>query len=115
MGTTTTYGVISTNIVIWLVTLIVDENLMINLSQHYWLIMLSNLIIDWLLLPGRTNERVSYIEAYLKTNKLFRDFTNESEDPVFTKVCRWPIYYIHDSTGWSSIDVYVLINAMKSM
>jgi len=35
---------------------------------------------------GRDSEKVAYIEAYLKANRMFRDYTNSGEDPVFSKV-----------------------------
>jgi len=42
--------------------------------------------ISYLTQTGREADKVSYIEAYLKANKLFRDYSNSSQDPVFTKV-----------------------------
>ena len=44
------------------------------------------LVINFPSLTGREADKVAYIEAYLKANKLFRDYTNTSQDPVFTKV-----------------------------
>ena len=43
---------------------------------------------------GRESDKVAYIEAYLKANKLLRDYTNSSQDPVFTKVSG-SVFYIH--------------------
>jgi len=42
--------------------------------------------INYLNLSGRAEEKVRYIEAYLKAEGLFRDYTNASQDPVFTDV-----------------------------
>lgn len=36
---------------------------------------------------GRGEEQIKYIEEYLKANKMFRDYNNPDEDPVFTEVC----------------------------
>ena len=35
---------------------------------------------------GRSEERVAFIEKYLKANKMFRHFENVEEDPVFSEV-----------------------------
>ncbi|XP_046857260.1 cytoplasmic aconitate hydratase-like isoform X2 [Xenia sp. Carnegie-2017] len=35
---------------------------------------------------GRDEERIAFIEKYLKANKLFRHFENAEEDPVFSQV-----------------------------
>ncbi|KAK3598618.1 hypothetical protein CHS0354_019877 [Potamilus streckersoni] len=35
---------------------------------------------------GREESKLQYIETYLKANKLFRDFNNPEEDPVFSQV-----------------------------
>ncbi|XP_067939394.1 cytoplasmic aconitate hydratase-like isoform X2 [Watersipora subatra] len=42
--------------------------------------------ISYLTQTGRSTDRVAYIEAYLKANRLYRDFTDASEDPVFSKI-----------------------------
>ena len=35
---------------------------------------------------GREEKKLAYIEAYLKANKLFRDYNNPEQDPVFSEV-----------------------------
>lgn len=35
---------------------------------------------------GRGEEHIKFIEDYLKANKLFRDYTNPEQDPMFTEV-----------------------------
>ncbi|XP_072040260.1 cytoplasmic aconitate hydratase-like isoform X4 [Amphiura filiformis] len=35
---------------------------------------------------AREEDKVKYIEAYLKANHMFRDFTNANEDPIFSEV-----------------------------
>lgn len=45
-----------------------------------------NKTLDYLRLTGRSDEQIAYIEAYLKAQGLFRDYTNASQDPVFTDV-----------------------------
>jgi len=36
--------------------------------------------------PGRDEEKMQVVEAYLKANKLFRNYSDPSEDPVFSQV-----------------------------
>jgi len=38
------------------------------------------------LLPGREESKIAQIEAYLRANKMFRNFTNAEEDPIFSQV-----------------------------
>jgi len=45
-----------------------------------------NKTLDYLRLTGRSEEQIAYIEAYLKAQGLFRDYSNASQDPVFTDV-----------------------------
>ena len=35
---------------------------------------------------GRDEQRIAFIEKYLKANKMFRHFENPDEDPVFSQV-----------------------------
>jgi aconitate hydratase len=35
---------------------------------------------------GRDEQRIAFIEKYLKANKMFRHFENQDEDPVFSQV-----------------------------
>jgi len=42
--------------------------------------------LDYLRLSGRSEEQIAYIEAYLKAQGLFRNYTDPSQDPVFTDV-----------------------------
>ncbi|XP_070547290.1 cytoplasmic aconitate hydratase-like isoform X2 [Ptychodera flava] len=42
--------------------------------------------ITYLKQTGRDEDKVKFIEAYLKANKMFRDFTNADEDPEFSQV-----------------------------
>ena len=35
---------------------------------------------------GRDQSRIEFIQAYLKANKLYRDYTNSEQDPAFTEV-----------------------------
>lgn len=42
--------------------------------------------IDYLRLSGRADNKIAYIEAYLKAQNMFRDYTNASQDPTFTDV-----------------------------
>ena len=39
-----------------------------------------------LLLLGRDEEKLKLVESYLKTNKMFRNYSDPSEDPVFSEV-----------------------------
>lgn len=38
------------------------------------------------LLIGRDEEKVRVMEEYLKATKLYRNFSDKSEDPVFSEV-----------------------------
>jgi len=42
--------------------------------------------IKYLSNTARDEQKLKVIETYLRTNKIFRDFTNEKEDPVFSKI-----------------------------
>jgi len=42
--------------------------------------------LDYLRLTGRAEDKIAYIEAYLKAQGLFRDYLNSATDPVFTDV-----------------------------
>ncbi|XP_050400108.1 cytoplasmic aconitate hydratase [Patella vulgata] len=42
--------------------------------------------LTYLRQTGRETEQLNIIENYLKTNKMFRNYSNSEEDPVFTKV-----------------------------
>ena len=42
--------------------------------------------LEYLRQTSRDEQKIAYIEEYLKRNKLFRDFRNQNEDPVFTSV-----------------------------
>ena len=35
---------------------------------------------------GRDEEKIAFIEKYLKANKMFRHFEDTSEDPIFSEV-----------------------------
>ena len=36
---------------------------------------------------GRDESKLAIIESYLRCNKMFRDYSNPEQDPIFTKVC----------------------------
>jgi hypothetical protein len=38
------------------------------------------------LCSGRSEEKLKIVEAYLRANKMFRNFEDASEDPVFSEV-----------------------------
>ena len=40
----------------------------------------------WILLQGREEKKISMIEAYMKANRMYRDFNNTEQDPVFSEV-----------------------------
>ena len=40
----------------------------------------------FLYLAGRDKSKVTTVEKYLKANRMYRNFNDASEDPVFTKV-----------------------------
>jgi len=42
--------------------------------------------LHYLKLTGRPEKKIAYIEAYLKAQRLFRDYRNASQDPVFSDV-----------------------------
>lgn len=42
--------------------------------------------IQYLRLTGRSEEKIAYIEAYLKAQGLFRNYEDSSADPVFSDV-----------------------------
>ncbi|KAK6179534.1 hypothetical protein SNE40_011866 [Patella caerulea] len=42
--------------------------------------------LSYLKQTGRETEQLNIIENYLKTNKMFRNYSDSDEDPVFTKV-----------------------------
>ncbi|XP_053387379.1 cytoplasmic aconitate hydratase-like isoform X2 [Mercenaria mercenaria] len=42
--------------------------------------------LQYLRQTGREEEKISLIEAYLKANKMFRNFTDAAEDPIFSQV-----------------------------
>jgi aconitate hydratase len=42
--------------------------------------------MDYLKQTGRDEKKLKLIEQYLKATKLFKDYTNEKEDPVFSRV-----------------------------
>ena len=37
-------------------------------------------------LPGRSEEALECVEAYMKATKMFRDYNNPDNDPVFSEV-----------------------------
>ena len=54
------------------------------LTSVHWLVW------DWLYLTrwtGRDKDKIDMVEQYLRATKLFRDYNNPDEDPVFTEVC----------------------------
>ena len=43
--------------------------------------------IHTLIIPaGREKAAIDVVEAYLKANKMFRDYSDANEDPVFSEV-----------------------------
>ena len=46
-----------------------------------------------LLLLGRDEEKLKLVESYLKTNKMFRNYSDPSEDPVFSEVRVCGVFY----------------------
>jgi aconitate hydratase len=47
---------------------------------------MDNKSIEYLRLSGRDEKKIAFIEAYLKSQGLFRDYTNQSQDPQFTDI-----------------------------
>lgn len=46
-----------------------------------------DMTLKYLKQTSRDPHQVAYVEAYLKAVKMFRDYTNADQDPVFSKVC----------------------------
>ena len=42
--------------------------------------------IEYLRNTNRSEEKIKIIEEYLKITKQFRNYNNESQDPIYTKV-----------------------------
>jgi len=42
--------------------------------------------IQYLRQSGREDERIEFIQTYLKANKMYRDYNNADEDPIFSEV-----------------------------
>lgn len=42
--------------------------------------------IDYLRLTGRNEDKIAYIESYLKTQGLYRNYEDSSSDPIFNDV-----------------------------
>jgi len=43
--------------------------------------------IEYLVQTGRDEDRIHLIQTYLKAVRMFRNYSDESQDPVFSKVC----------------------------
>lgn len=43
--------------------------------------------IEYLVQTGRDEDRIHLIKTYLKAVRMFRNYSDESQDPVFSKVC----------------------------
>lgn len=43
---------------------------------------------------GREDERIEFIQTYLKANKMFRDYNNPEEDPVYTEVSSFMFLFL---------------------
>lgn len=41
--------------------------------------------------PDRSDEKINIIEQYLKATKQFRDYDDQSQDPIFSKVRNFQI------------------------
>jgi len=67
---------------------IADRATLSNMAPEYGATMgyfpVDNATLQFLRQTGRDEEKVMYIESYLRAVGLFRDYTNESTDPVFT-------------------------------
>lgn len=72
--------------------------------------------IQYLRQTGRSNDRIEYIESYLKTAKFFRrDYNDSSEDPVYSKVLELDLSTIVSSTsGPKRPEDRVAVSEMKT-
>jgi aconitate hydratase len=70
--------------------------------------------INFLQLTGRNTDKIAYIEAYLKANSLFRNYTDASTDPVFNDVVEINLSTIQPSlAGPKRPQDNVLLHDMK--
>ncbi|XP_074661096.1 cytoplasmic aconitate hydratase-like isoform X2 [Tubulanus polymorphus] len=69
---------------------IADRATISNMSPEYGATMgyfpVDDVSIKYLRQTGRDEDKIAYIEAYMKANGMFRDYTNAEQDPVFTEV-----------------------------
>jgi len=42
--------------------------------------------IQYLRQSGRDDDRIDFVQSYLKANKMYRDYNNSDEDPIFTEI-----------------------------
>ena len=47
---------------------------------------IDNNSLDYLLQTGRSSEQIKFIEQYLRSVTMFRDYNDETEDPIFSEV-----------------------------
>ena len=64
---------------------------------------------------GRSEEKIKYIEAYLKANKMFRDYNQAEQDPLFSEVSTSGLMILSKITlklskHWKNISTRVLHN-----
>lgn len=51
--------------------------------------------VEYLRNTNRSEEKIKIIEEYLKITKQFRNYSDESQDPIYTKVCYNKFYIIY--------------------
>jgi aconitate hydratase len=70
--------------------------------------------IEYLRLTGRSEEKIKYIEAYLKAQKLYRNYADHAEDPVFTDTVELDLSTIKPAmSGPKRPHDHVLLSDMK--
>jgi len=70
--------------------------------------------INYLRLTGRSEEKIAYIEAYLKAQGLYRDYSDSKADAVFTDVIELDLSTVKPSlAGPKRPHDYVLLSDMK--
>lgn len=97
---------------------IADRATIANMAPEYGATMgyfpMDSNSIEFLKLTGRPQEKIAYIEAYLKAQELHRNYLDESQDPVFTDVVEVDLSTILPSlAGPKRPHDHVLLKDMK--
>lgn len=97
---------------------IADRATIANMAPEYGATMgyfpMDTKAIEYLKLTGRSEEKVAYIEAFLKAQGLFRNYNDETTDPVFTDVVELDLNTVKPSlAGPKRPQDFVLLTDMK--